>query len=312
VTGYFTGTTVDFNPDSVGTDWHDSHGGSDAFLSKFNTDGTFVWAGTWGGSDSSHGDEGHGIAFDGDGNIDVAGKFYGTNVDFDPDPIGTSNKSSVGGDDAFLVWFDTTGDFHGVWTWGGSGNDSAESVIMGASGSFVTGYFEGLNVDFNPDSGTNLKSSAGLRDAFLMHLNALLAYQFTVTWGGEGDDIAIDLATDDNLYPIVVGGFSGTVDFDPGAGSDMRYCNGGSDAYWTSLDADGNFIMAQTWGGADIEASMAVATSDTGRIFITGSAKSTSVEYAPTESPCFDNSYSLATYGGYDMFILKYMPDGCW
>jgi hypothetical protein len=47
VTGEFCGR-VDFNPGS-GEDWHESTSYNDIFLSKFDLNGLFIWARTWGG-----------------------------------------------------------------------------------------------------------------------------------------------------------------------------------------------------------------------------------------------------------------------
>jgi hypothetical protein len=53
VTGEFC-ERVDFNP-GVGEDWHTSRSYNDIFLSKFNLDGGFVWARTWGGDNPTSG-----------------------------------------------------------------------------------------------------------------------------------------------------------------------------------------------------------------------------------------------------------------
>lgn len=49
VTGEFGDRTADFDP-GPGVDNHTSNGDGDAFLSKFDSNGIFVWARTWGGS----------------------------------------------------------------------------------------------------------------------------------------------------------------------------------------------------------------------------------------------------------------------
>jgi hypothetical protein len=101
VTGRY-GSTVDFDPGS-GVDNHTSKGGQDAFLSKFGSDGNFIWARTWGGTDWDWGDCGHSVAADASGNVYVTG-FYESTVDFDPGS-GVDNHTSNGLADAFLVRF---------------------------------------------------------------------------------------------------------------------------------------------------------------------------------------------------------------
>ena len=100
VTGYFSGT-VDFNPDS-GVDSHVSNGGyyADAYLSKFDSSGAFLWAKTWGGDST---DSGIGVDTDTAGNTYVAG-YFSTTTDFDPG-TDVDNHTSNGGSDVFLSKF---------------------------------------------------------------------------------------------------------------------------------------------------------------------------------------------------------------
>jgi len=105
VTGLFL-DTVDFNPDAVADDLHSSNGGSDIFLSKFDSSGTFLWARTWGGSDY---DTGNAAVMDESGYSYVAGYFRGTSVDFNPDPAADDLHSSIGDRDAFLSKFNPDG-----------------------------------------------------------------------------------------------------------------------------------------------------------------------------------------------------------
>jgi hypothetical protein len=162
----FQGTSVDFNPDPTADDRYSSNGGSDIFLSKFDSSGTFVWARTWGGSDD---DEGSGVAVDGSGNVYVTGDFQGTSVDFNPDPTSVDPHSSNGSEDTFLSKFDSSGTFLWAHTWGGSDNDEGRGIAVDGSGNlYLTGDFQGTSVDFNPDpTADDPHSSKGEGDIFL-------------------------------------------------------------------------------------------------------------------------------------------------
>ena len=48
--GYFENVDIDFDPGTQ-IDLHSSQGMQDAFVSKFDSDGNFQWAKTWGGPD---------------------------------------------------------------------------------------------------------------------------------------------------------------------------------------------------------------------------------------------------------------------
>ena len=114
VTGSFW-STVDFDP-GPGTDEHSSSGWDDAFLSKFDANGDFQWACSWGGGANDHG---YGVAIDGSGNVYVTGYFFGT-VDFDPGE--GEDAHSAFGLDVVLSKFDSNGNFQWARTWGGAGD----------------------------------------------------------------------------------------------------------------------------------------------------------------------------------------------
>ncbi|QLE56732.1 DUF4347 domain-containing protein [Nostoc sp. TCL26-01] len=96
-TGYFSGT-ADFDPGSGTTNLSSANSSFDIFISKLNSDGSFAWAKNLGGSST---DIGYSIAVDSAGNIYTTGYFRGT-ADFDPGS-GTTNLSSAGSDDIFIV-----------------------------------------------------------------------------------------------------------------------------------------------------------------------------------------------------------------
>lgn len=99
--GNFYGT-VDFDPGS-GSFYLTSHGGSDIFISKLDSNGNFVWAKSMGGVSN---DSGLGISIDNSGNIYTIGSFTGT-VDFDPD-LGGFNLTGGG---VFFGKLDSYGNF---------------------------------------------------------------------------------------------------------------------------------------------------------------------------------------------------------
>ena len=99
----------------------------------------------------------------------VAGYFIGTSVDFDPGS-GVDLHSSFGNtDDIYLSKFDSSGTFVWAHTWGGDGEDKGNGVAVNGSGTaYVTGYFTGTSIDFDPDPiEVDSHSSNGGYDIFL-------------------------------------------------------------------------------------------------------------------------------------------------
>jgi hypothetical protein len=114
VTGHFMGT-CDFCP-GPGAEIYSSGDSIDVFLSKFDTNGAFQWARTWGSNEHLENAYGNGVvATDGLGNAYVAGDFGGT-VDFDPGPYhyyldSTPNASGQPTTDVFLSKFPPDGNW---------------------------------------------------------------------------------------------------------------------------------------------------------------------------------------------------------
>jgi hypothetical protein len=78
--GEFWGSDVDFDPGD-GTDLHSGHGSGDSFCSKFDSSGNFLWASTFGGSDTDYSSD---VSITQLGRILLAGRFCSSNVEFAP------------------------------------------------------------------------------------------------------------------------------------------------------------------------------------------------------------------------------------
>ena len=89
----------DFDPDTADIDSHQSNGEEDCYLSKFDSDGEFLWACTWGGDSAIKADYCRDVAADPTGNSWAVGEFRNT-VDFNPDP--TEIEEHTSGDAAYI------------------------------------------------------------------------------------------------------------------------------------------------------------------------------------------------------------------
>jgi hypothetical protein len=262
VVGDFQGA-VDFDP-GPGVDMHATKAFFDAFLSKLDANGGFVWARTWGGVGSVYTD-GPRVAFDGARHVYVSGMFGDprgrgqATVDFDPGP-GVENHTSHGGMiDAFLTQFDTDGKFNWARTWGGTGDDCGGAVCVDAAGSvYVTGYFAN-SVNFDPGAGVDNHTANGDADAFISKFDSAGRFLWAKTWGGGGKDAGYAIGMDAHGNVCVAGSFSSAVDFDPGPKADNHVSAGGTDAFLSRFDPQGNFISARTWGGVGNDGAYGVA-----------------------------------------------------
>jgi len=169
LTGGFNGT-VDFNP-GVGVDTKSSVGGGwDVFITRFNSDSSYAWTQTFGGSDS---ESGNGIAVSGDGQLYVTGSFSSNNAG-----IGSAGTFGTSGQiDAFVLCLDAaTGQAvsnfgtGGIQKFGGTSLDYGYGITLGNNGRvYVSGYF------YSTDSGiggVGSFASTGGYDAFVLSLDA--------------------------------------------------------------------------------------------------------------------------------------------
>ncbi|MFS8159219.1 MAG: hypothetical protein ACMG6E_03225, partial [Candidatus Roizmanbacteria bacterium] len=193
-------STVDFDP-SAGIDNMVSAGNYDAYLTKFNSDGTYAWTKTWGGTDR---DTVNDLQLGSDGSIYMAG-VYRLTVDFDPSGS-VSNQTSVGLDDPFLSKFNSDGTYAWTKTWGGTSNDFSFNLRVNSTNDvYIIGSFQGT-VDFDPSGATNSIISAGSEDSYVSKFDTNGNYSFTRTWGGTLNDevLGITIDTSGNYF---IGGF---------------------------------------------------------------------------------------------------------
>jgi hypothetical protein len=94
------------------------------------------------------------------------------------------------------------------------------------------------------------------------------------TWGGAFSDLGLCVALHDGDGVYAAGGFTGTVDFDPGIEVEERTAIGEGDAFLAKYDFEGRFVWVQTWGGdgdsPDGDRVYAIAVDGIGRIIVTG------------------------------------------
>ena len=112
--------------------------------------------------------------------------------------------------------------------------------LDGAGNRYVVGSFQNT-ADFDPGAGTQYLNSAGNYDIFLTKYDASGNYLWAVRIGGIGNDQAYALAVDASGNSTITGYFTGTVDFDPGTGTqNFSSVSNTSDVFLAKYDASGN------------------------------------------------------------------------
>lgn len=294
---YTTGAfeeTADFDP-GTGTFNLIAFGGSyDIFVSKLDVSGNFDFAVSLGGNGL---DIGRSLAVDDSGNVYYTGEFQGT-VDINPGG-GTLNFTSNGGKDVFISKLNAFGVFVWAKQIGGTSLDEGRSIALDNSGNVYTnGIFSGT-VDFDPGVGTVNLLSTGINDVFISKLdgsgNFVWAKQFDVDLF-DGKSLVLDGGG--NVY--TTGSFTGTVDFNPGAGTSNLFSVGQEDAFISKLDASGNFIWALKLSGTGgDERGYSISVDVSSNVYTTGSFVGTA-DFDPGPLTSLQSSA-----GSTDVFVHK-------
>jgi hypothetical protein len=190
----------------------------------------------------------------------------------------------------------------------GSGSGGATSIAVDADGNVYTaGGFTGT-ADFDPGPGIyNLTPSSANGAIFVSKLdnagNFIWAKQFT---GATFTENAYAIAVDANGNVYTTGMFSGTIDFNPGAGTYNLMAPGSYDVFVSKLDSSGNFVWAKQFiaGSGNTDYGYSIALDDSGNVYTAGQFMST-CDFDPGAGV-----YNLTSAGNNDIFISKLNASG--
>lgn len=299
VGGYFSGV-IDYDPGTgVVADTSIANGG---FYAKYDPQGNFLAATSFLGTSLT---EVSYVAEDVNQNVLVCGLFAGT-LDVDPGPAAV-NLTSNGGTDVFVAKYNAAGALLWGKSIGGSGHDEASALTTDAAGSiFFTGHFRD-QVDFDPGIGdSTLVATGSDEDVFVAAWDASGDFLWASSFGGPGADKGLDIAIGPTSDLRVCGYFESTVDFDPGAGTQVASSAGARDIFLSTFELSGNFQSSLQWGGPSFDLPKAVRLDTAGNIFLTGGFFDT-VDFDPGAGVV---NVAAASNTQSDAFVLKLDPVG--
>jgi uncharacterized membrane protein YqhA len=298
---YTTGSfqdTADFDP---GANLFNlvSAGGTDIFISKLDSNGTFLWAKRMGGVNH---DSGYSLVVDSSRNVYTTGGFQSTS-DFDPG-TGIFNLTSVGLPNIFVSKLDSNGSFVWAKSMGGEPDEDIGSSIALDSKSdvYVTGYFRGT-ADFDPGTSVFYLTSVGENDIFVSKLDNNGSFVWARGMGSLGNDHVYGIAADSSGNVYTTGLFRFIMDFDPGPGTFNLTSAGAHDIYVSKLDSNGIFGWASRIGSIDGEVGFGIVVDNTNKVYTTGSFTGT-VDFDPGPGV-----FNLTTAGLSDIFVISIPAD---
>jgi hypothetical protein len=232
---YLTGLfqdTVDFDPGGATYNLapysNQDPNGSDFFILKLDTSGSFIWAK---GINYSDFDSPVSMVADSAGNVFITGRYE------------SSGWSGVAETLLMFCKFTTSGDnaWHKILIGSAVGSGYGESIALDQSGNlYVTGSYIG-DVDFD---NIHLHSNAASSDIFILKSDTTGHIIWVKSIGGIGEESGKSIVAD-HLNNIYVKGWyneNAAFDFDPGTGV-YDLSGSGVNEYLSKFDTAGNF----TW-----------------------------------------------------------------
>lgn len=189
-------------------------------------------------------------------------------------------------------------------TLGGPGNEIGKKISTDNDGNvLLVSEFAGT-YEADPVAGVATLISAGATDIAISKFDPNGNLIWVKSLGGTLSETVTDIKSDDNGNIYITGGYSGTVDFDPGAGMVNRTSNGAIDLFLLKLDANGDFQWAYTNGSAQSEVAKGVAIDKFGAVHLLGYFRNT-VDFDPSAATA-----ELTSLGGADVFVAKLTSEG--
>ena len=293
---YLEGYTNDTTTGSIASGgFQNTNGGgtNDAFLVKFDANGTRLWGTYYGGTGN---DVGQCLTTDIAGNIYLAG-----NTASNANIANGGFQTTYGGgtSDAFLVKFNPGGVRQWATYYGGGATDEGRAICSHGDHIYLSGR-SGSNSQIASPGAYQTTYGGGTYDAFLVKFDTTGARRWATYNGGGGSDAGYGVTVDgaENIYQSgrtasnsnmnVAGGFQTTF-------------GGNVDAFLAKFDSTGAHLCATYYGGNGANTgdfSFAAAYSG-GRIYIGGYTDSNS----GMASGGFQNTYGG---GAPDAFLAKF------
>ncbi|MCF8372446.1 MAG: SBBP repeat-containing protein [Bacteroidales bacterium] len=170
---------------------------------------------------------------------------------------------------------------------------------------YITGRFTDT-VDFDPGMTNFSLIGTNYGSPFIASYDKHKNLRWAFTYENGDHHYATSIATDNEGFIYTTGGFTDTVDFDPGPGMFQLYPHsiGVLDIYICKFDSTGSFIWAKNIGDIYSEYGTTIKTDQFNNIYLTG-VMTGIVDFDP--GPGISN---VTGYGNYDVFVAKYSSSG--
>ena len=287
MTGIFKSSSITFGATVLGNAGGGS-GTSDAFIAKYDSLGSLIWAKSEGGGAD---DEGRDVTANILGDIFLLGVFNGTSITFGST---TLPNAGVGYNDIFISKYDSLGNIIWAKGIGGSNNEDVRNISMDLLGNIlVAGNFNSPTLTI----GSTVLTTAGSDDVLVVKYDTSGNIIWAESAGGTLSDRCYGSMVDANNNLIITGFFNSPV---LTIGSTALSTVGSYDIFLAKYDFAGNVSWAKSFGGTSIEFVYGIDVCNNNDVLITGSF------YSPiiiVGSDSLNNAGGVS--GSPDIFLVK-------
>lgn len=276
--------------------------GNDGFISKYDTNGNYLWAKNIGTTGT---DQVMSSCLDPFGSLYIIGSYTGTSIDIDPS-AGIFNLNSTDGKNFFSV-FDTNGNFISA----NPCNAVNNSIVIDSNYDInLSGSFSGYK-DLDATANTDYFYSQTTNAFFSKYGNYGGYYLFSKQLGNKAalsttNFIGVD--TQHNIYRA--GNISGTIDLDPSANTANINCvSNSNDIFFAKYNANGNYVWGKTITGTQAKTITAMNIDPNGNMYVAGYFSGT-VDFDPSANTAESTATFSTDTNFYNLFIAKYDNNG--
>lgn len=210
-------------------------------------------------------DRAYGVAFNTDNSAAVTGYTQNSNFPITP---GAYQGSFGGLNDAFVIYFDGSGQRTWATFYGGSQLDQANDIVVSNNNIYFTGYTSSSN--FATTGGQN---AAGGGDVFVVSLSSTGVRNWALLFGGSSNDQGTSIAAD-AAGNVIIGGTTFSTNL-PVTGNAFQSTFGGvRDWLLLKLTSAGNISWATYFGGSGDDQCFGVDTDANNNIIGAGLSQS--------------------------------------
>lgn len=307
LTGSF-GSNVDFDPGIGVYNLSTSSTSVDAFVLKLNSLGEFVWAKSFGASQT---DKVTGSFYPGGEDLYLVGNYTG-NMQI---PVDTGlYQTPFGFEDMYLLKMDTSGAFDWIKTFNTTMNNENEVNDVAVDTSLNAIYLGGgfhLITDFDPGAGTYFDTATVVK-SFILKLDLLGDFVWLKTFDAQPSanpinttsNVIKNLEIDSGHNLITTGFFAETIDFNPDPSINYYISNlGDRDIFMTRFDSSGQLIWANNLGGNFVKVRVGDTRLNGDKIVLTGDFGQGDIDFDPSiyEHIALDGAGSTGFIAQYDL-----------